>query len=209
MEPLQTDLYFKAANTKSELQSCYRLRFQVYCKEKRWLSESDFPDGLEIDEYDSKAIHVIAMDEDFHLAGMMRILPAKDYRRLPYQDHPGMKGKKLEAPNVAELSRFIVTSTKNRHLVVKGLLRKVYQTSRSLGIENWIFVLEPSLIRFLARTKFYVDPIGTPSKYFGGFTLAGRCDIARNEAIWRKSDAEALEFNQAESVMITASKELV
>jgi N-acyl-L-homoserine lactone synthetase len=209
MESLQSELYFKTASTELELQSCYRLRFQVYCKEKQWLSESAFPDGLEIDEYDAKAVHVIAMDEDFRTVGTMRILREKDYKKLPYYDHPGMKGKILEAPNVAELSRFIVSATKNRSLVVKGLLRKVYQTSRIIDVDNWVFVLEPSLVRFLASVKFYIDPICQPSKYYGGFTLAGRCDIRKNEQRWRQADAEALIFNQSESIMISPNEVLV
>jgi N-acyl-L-homoserine lactone synthetase len=209
METLQSDLYFKTVSTELELQSCYRLRFQVYCKEKRWLSPIDYPGGMETDEYDAKAVHVIAMDEDFKIVGMMRILCEKDFIKLPYYDHPGLKGKKLEAPNVAELSRFVVTASKNRFLVLKGLIRAIYQTSRKIGIGNWVFVSEPSLIRLLEKFKFYFDPISPPSKYYGGFTLVARCDIGRTEAKWRRSDAEALRFNRTDSVMIAADKSLV
>jgi N-acyl-L-homoserine lactone synthetase len=209
MESLPTELYFKTASTELELQNCYRLRFQVYCKEKRWLSESAFPDGLEIDEYDGKAVHVIAMDEDFKVVGMMRVLREIDFPKLPYYDHPGLKGKKLEASRVAELSRFVVTASKNRFLVLKGLIRAVYQTSRNIGVDNWVFVSEPSMIRFLERFKYYFDPISTPSKYYGGFTLVARCDIGRTEAKWRRSDAEALQFNQSESVMLSTRGVLV
>ncbi len=204
METLQSDFYFKTVSTDLELQNCFRLRYQVYCNEKQWLAPDQFPNGLESDEYDSKAIHVIAMDEDFKLVGMMRILRDKDFKRLPYEDHPGMKGTKLNAPNVAEISRFIVTAATNRLLVTKGLIRQVYQTSRNLGIDNWIFVCEPSLVRFLSKFKLFLDPICPPSKYYGGFTLAGRCDIGRTEEKWKREYQETLVFNQSESVMLRA-----
>ncbi|MBN1599466.1 MAG: GNAT family N-acetyltransferase [Bacteroidales bacterium] len=203
MEFLQNELYFKIADTDFELQSCYRLRFHVYCKEKRWLSPGKFPDELEIDEYDDKAVHVIAMDENFKIVGMMRILKESDYKKLPFLDHPGLKGTSFHAPNMAELSRFIVNATQNRYYVLKGLIRAVYQTSRKIGVDNWIFVSEPSLVRFLERFKFYFDPICPPAKYYGGFTLAAQCDIGRTEAIWHRSDHEALMFNQAEAAMMT------
>jgi N-acyl-L-homoserine lactone synthetase len=209
METLQKEFYFKTVTTDQELKNCFRLRYQVYCNEKQWLSPAQFPDGLESDEYDSKAVHVIAMDEDFKLVGMMRILRDKDFEKLPYEHHPGMKGKKLNAPNVAEISRFIVTAKTNGLLVSRGIIRHVYQTSRKLGIDNWIFVCEPSLIRFLAKFKLYLDPICQPSKYYGGFTLAGRCDIGSNEEKWRREDRETLKFNQAESVIIRSEKALV
>jgi N-acyl-L-homoserine lactone synthetase len=175
------------------------LRFQVYCEEKQWLAPTKFPKGLEIDEYDAKAVHVIAMDEDFKVVGLMRILREKDYDKLPFIDHPAMKDKRFIVPNMAELSRFVVTATQNRSLVLKGLIRAVYQVSRKIDVDNWMFVSEPSMIRFLERFSYYFDPLTPPTKYYGGFTLVARCDIGRTEAIWKRNNREALQFNQAES----------
>lgn len=203
MESLQSDLYFKTAESDLELQSCYRLRFQVYCKEKRWISSKNFPDGLEIDEYDDKAVHVIAMDEDFRVVGLMRIIQEKDFTKLPYIDHPGMKGAEINLPNAAELSRFVVTSSRYRYYVLKGLFRAVYQTSRQLGLEHWIFVSEPSMIRFMEKFKFYFNPICTPAKYYGGFTLVATSNINSHEKIWKqRNETETIKFNTAESTIL-------
>jgi N-acyl-L-homoserine lactone synthetase len=203
MEPLHSQLYFKIAESQSELKSCYRMRYQVYCQEKHWLSGSNFSDGLETDEYDEKAINVIAYDEDFKPAGTMRILQKKEYGTLPFYNHPGFAGKELNLQNLAELSRFIVTAEKNRYYILKGLIRLIYQTSRKLGIDYWVFVSEPGMVRFLERFKYYFDPICNPSKYYGGFTLAALCDIGKTEAIWKKQDQEALRFNMEESSILT------
>ena len=137
MKSLMNKLYFKTAESDLELQSCYRLRFQVYCKEKRWLPVENFPDGMEKDKYDEKAAHVMALDEDFNVIGNMRIIKESDYDRLPYLDHPGMKGVDHKAKNLAELSRFVITAKRNRHLVLKGLPRIPYQSQdrcRQLGV---------------------------------------------------------------------------
>lgn len=202
MESVSSDLYFKTAQSELELERCYRLRFQVYCKEKRWLPSENYPDGLEIDEYDDKAVHIIALDEDLQVVGMMRILQEKYFTRLPYLDHPGLRNKAMDLPNLAELSRFVVTSSKYRYYVLLGIFRLIYQTSRQLGIDHWMFVSEPSMIRFMDRFKFYFNPICTPAKFFGGFTLIATCDIGKNEERWRTEDKEALEFNTSESFMI-------
>lgn len=203
MESLQSDLYFKTAESDLELQSCYRLRFQVYCKEKRWLSTKNYPDGLEIDEYDDRAVHVIALDEDFQVVGLMRILRGRDYKKLPYLDHPGIRGKQINLPNVGELSRFVVTSSKYRYYVLKGIFRAIYQTSRQLGLEHWVFVSEPSMIRFMERFKFYFNPICTPAKFYGGFTLIATSDINSHEGIWRqRNETEAIKFNTSESTIL-------
>ncbi len=202
MERVANDLYFKTAETELEFEKCYRLRYKVYCEKKRWLSPDDYPDGLEKDEYDSNATHVMAMDEDFNVIGIMRIIKECDHERLPYLDHPGMKGKKYEAANLAELSRFVVSATKNRHLVLKGLLRLVYLTSRRIGVDNWVYVSEPSLIRFIDRYKYFFHPISTPTKYYGGFTLIAACDIAKTEARWKANDMETWNFHWKEEAMM-------
>ena len=209
MESLQKELYFKVADSDFELQNCYRLRYKVYCEEKRWISPSDFPDKMERDEYDAKAVQVIAMNEDFKIVGTMRILREADFSRLPYQDHPAMNGNKVLADKAAELSRFVVTADQSRYYVVKGLLRAVYQTSRKMGIDNWIFMYEPSLKRLLASFKFYTDPVCLPTKYFGALTMVGLADIPKVEKVWRMNDPETWKFYTNEMAMMFPATEIV
>jgi N-acyl-L-homoserine lactone synthetase len=203
METLHSELYFKIAETELELQNCYRMRYQVYCKEKHWLSAGNYSNNMETDEYDDKAINIIAYNEEFKPVGTMRILKEKEFNKLPFYDHPGFKGKRLNLPNLAELSRFIVTAEKDRYYILKGLIRMIYQTSKKQGIDHWVFVSEPGLVRFLERFKYYFEPVCIPAKYYGGFTLAALCDIKKTEAIWRKRDQGALIFNTDESSVLT------
>ena len=157
---------------------------------------------MEKDEYDDKAAHVMAMDEDFNVIGVMRIIKECDYDRLPYLDHPGMRGKEHKLKNLAELSRLVITTSRNRHLILKGLFRLVYLTSRKREIDNWVFVSEPSLIRIGMRYHYYFDPICTPAKYFGGFTLVAACDLADTEARWKRTNMETWNFHWKEEAMI-------
>jgi N-acyl-L-homoserine lactone synthetase len=202
MERVDNELYFKTAESDLDYEKCFRLRCQVYCNEKRWLSPENFPDGLEKDEYDDKAVHVMALDEDFNLVGIMRIIRECDHKRLPYLGHPGLKGKRYEAQNLAELSRLVITAERNRHLVLKGLFRLVYLTSRRIGVDNWVFVSEPSLIRFGARYNYYFDPICTPAKYYGGFTLVAVSNLNETEARWKTSNMETWNFHWKEEEMM-------
>jgi N-acyl-L-homoserine lactone synthetase len=203
MDLSHSEFYFKTADTDLELERCYRLRYQVYCKEKRWLCTTDCPEGKESDAFDLKAIHVMALNEDFELVGMMRILRKEDFSILPYEDHPGIKDKRISLTDVAELSRFIVTSEKYRYHVTHGLLRAVYQTSKGIGLRNWVFILEPSLFRLLGMFKFYLKPLGTPSMYFGAFTMVAGCNIPYTERMWKTRDKEAWAFNSKEALIMS------
>jgi N-acyl-L-homoserine lactone synthetase len=202
MEQMHSELYFKTASTDLELQQCYRMRYQVYCEEKRWLSTRDFPNGMEKDFYDENAVHVMAFDNDFRLVGLMRILQKKDFKVLPFEKHPAMKGKAFMAPDVAELSRLIVTAKKNRMDVTKGLLRAVYQTSRQMGIENWTIVIEPSLMRLLGIFDFVLEPLSLPAKYFGGFTQVALANISRSEKMWHEIKPQSEAFYQSEAAIL-------
>jgi len=207
MEFLQNELYFKVADTDFELQSCYRLRYKVYCEEKRWISPSKFPDKMEIDEYDEKAVHVIAMNQDFQVVGLMRILYEKDFDRLPYLDHPSMRENPYRTKNMAELSRFVITADESRYYVLRGLLRGIYQVCRKLDIENTVFVAEPSLPRLLTMFKYYTEPVSSPIKYYGGLTQIAVINIPYMERRWRESYPQYEKFNTSDMLMMTPETE--
>jgi N-acyl amino acid synthase of PEP-CTERM/exosortase system len=56
------------------LERSYRLRYQVYCLERKFLPAGNYPDGLEIDRFDRHAIHVGAIDVHGELAGTARVV---------------------------------------------------------------------------------------------------------------------------------------
>jgi N-acyl amino acid synthase of PEP-CTERM/exosortase system len=58
------------------LEKSYRLRYQVYCIERGFLPAENYPNGLEIDEFDCDSAHVGVVDPDGELAGTARVVPA-------------------------------------------------------------------------------------------------------------------------------------
>ncbi len=195
-------MYFKTATTELELQRCYRLRYQVYCEEKRWLNAADYPEKLEKDDYDSHAVHVMAYDDEFELVGIMRILRRQDFSALPFESHPGMKGKSVMARNIVELSRFMVTTKKNRMEVTRGLIRAVYQTSVALGADNWILVIEPSLRRLLSMLEFKFSPLCQPVNYYGGFTEVVLANIKQTTEYWKTEKPDVARYYLDENAMV-------
>lgn len=200
--------YFKPAETRKELERCYQIRYKVYCEEKRWLKPENYPDKLETDEYDEKALHYIAMDEDFNIVGLMRILRVQDYNKLPYTCHPALKNGHVITENHAELSRFIVIASKNRNHVISGLFRMIYQSSKILELEKWVILVEPSLRRYFTRFYYFCDPLTTPAMYFGAFTMPAVCDIRKHERIWQTRYPANYEFNM-QPYTIYSNKEMI
>src|ERR1700685_2707058 len=58
------------------LEKSYALRYQVYCLERKFLQAEDYPERLEIDEFDCHSIHVGAVDPRGELAGTARAVTA-------------------------------------------------------------------------------------------------------------------------------------
>ena len=56
------------------LEKSYRLRYQAYCLERRFLDAEDYPNQLEFDAFDRDSVHVGVLDADSELVGTARIV---------------------------------------------------------------------------------------------------------------------------------------
>jgi N-acyl amino acid synthase of PEP-CTERM/exosortase system len=56
------------------LESSYRMRYQAYCLERRFLRAEDYPNQLECDEFDRVSVHVGVLDAEDTLVGTARIV---------------------------------------------------------------------------------------------------------------------------------------
>ncbi len=102
---------------KGLMERLYSLRFKVYCHERGFFDEENYPTEIEFDEYDGQSVHFAALDkDDGEVVGTLRmILPGK--HRLPIEKYcPYIKvnddiqmGKKF-----AEISRLVISKDLRR-----------------------------------------------------------------------------------------------
>lgn len=178
------------------LNATYRLRYAVYCREKRFLDEGNYPDQAEMDEYDACSMHFAAIDEDGLVKGTLRLVIP------PNGDFPLVKHCKLYIdvpfpPNTAEISRLAVSkrfrrprvdtghthfgitqlvfkdiaakqrSHRQRAKITMSLYETMYRESKRAGIEYWLAAMEQPLVRRLERFGFKWTQIGPEIDYFG------------------------------------------
>src|SRR4051794_32439553 len=77
--PAQFDL----ADLRDQKQAAYRLRFDTVVAEG-WATAEEFPDGLERDEFDERALHVLGRDGG-RLIAVARLVFPEPGRSLPTQ----------------------------------------------------------------------------------------------------------------------------
>ena len=182
------------------LQQTFQLRYLVYCIERGFLAEADYPQQSESDEFDAYSEHFSAYGRDEEIAGSVRLVRYSEKLGYPFQSHcPVFPGVTLPPPEQAEeISRLVVSKTYRRRrednwigvnendvepppdiaakrgghpIIVLGLYRAMFQYSRENGIRYWYAAMERSLARLLGRYGFDFTPIGPQVDYYGPVTV--------------------------------------
>jgi N-acyl amino acid synthase of PEP-CTERM/exosortase system len=163
----------------------YRLRYQVYCLERKFLPAANFPDGLEIDDFDRHSVHVGAIDAWGTLAATARVVKVTAAGPgLPLFQHCKIFAEETELLDpdntVVEVSRLSMSrGYRRRQLgslperrdvrrdVFLTLLKAIYQATKRLGATHWVALTETSLQRLVAKYGFPFRAIGPECDYGG------------------------------------------
>lgn len=178
------------------MQSIFAFRFEVYCQEYRFLSEKNYHQKKEIDEYDAGAAHFCALSSQSELLGYVRLIHDQPNGGFPFQKHMAQAGLSTEAtlPNPAEcgeISRLMLCPSyrcrqgdastdvagaergvvqdrrAGSSYVLLCLYKQMYLYSLDNGIRYWYAAMERSLARSLMRLHFAFLKIGPELDYYG------------------------------------------
>ena len=185
------------ADTAALQKQAHRLRYQVYCIENNFEDPLDHPTEHEMDEFDARSVHSVIIDRPSKevTATVRLILPDPDAieNSFPIQkvcSHPMLQSHKIShVARSAEISRFAVSKEFSRRAVdghplqrhrespnerradmpniTLGLMNGIVRMSSEFDITEWFAVMEPALLRLLARFGIYFSPIGPMVNYHG------------------------------------------
>ncbi len=178
------------AGSDDLLRECRRVRYQVYCTERGIADATRHPDGLETDDYDPHSLSALLVYRPESIAaGTIRlVLPFDDdgSRPLPTYDLLAAAGRDLSRlpprERTGEISRFAISKAFRRragedayghaleagardlrrvipHLTL-GLMAAALRMASDNGIEHVCAVMEPALMRLLARFGMRFTPAG-------------------------------------------------
>jgi N-acyl amino acid synthase of PEP-CTERM/exosortase system len=183
------------ADTPALLDRVYRLRHQVYCVENAFEDAEQHLDGREIDADDERSGHTLLTHRSSGAtAGTARVVRSLPGRPLPIQ---GLLGRDdlqafecLPLGTTGEISRFAVSKEFRRRQgeltgngtvlvgdkrderslrphITFGLMAGVLAICHDYGITHICAVMEPSLIRLLARSGLDFEALGGLVDYHG------------------------------------------
>lgn len=175
LEVFEEQFIVEIVHSERQLEEAYRLRYRTYCVERGYEASTT---GLEIDEFDRRARHVLLRHRQSGVAvGTVRLVlpdPGAPHNSLPmqrvceaYHLHP------LPVSSTAEISRFAVpkrsrdVESASSTLMRLGLMRGLLKMSRELGLTHWCAVMERSLLRLLKSTAMHFHPVGPLVEHHG------------------------------------------
>jgi N-acyl amino acid synthase of PEP-CTERM/exosortase system len=180
------------ADTAELQKEAYRLRYQVYCLEHNFEDPAQNPDGLERDAYDEHSVQGVLLHRATQsIVGTVRLVlheHGSPTGCLPFhhvcQDPQAHDRKLLPLESTFELSRFAISKLVRRRIgdngadkpsietgmiphMTLGLMTVALQIGIANDIEYVCAIMEPSLLRLLARFGFHFNTLGSAVWYHG------------------------------------------
>ena len=112
---------FSVIDDPTCLDDSYALRYEVYCKERHFLTPENYPTNLEIDPYDNHSIHVGGIDNNGVMIGTVRlVLPSA--KGFPLFEHCDLFP---EFRHLADQSAQMTTAEVSRLAISKSYRRRL------------------------------------------------------------------------------------
>jgi N-acyl amino acid synthase of PEP-CTERM/exosortase system len=170
------------------MEQIYRLRFDVYARQCKFIQEDDYPHELESDEYDPHSVHFAAIDRSGTVLATARMILPKEKSSPLLKSFPHLTKKhKIRKHSMVEISRFMVSKklyqslseqqklSKNydsirlstKAAITKGLFQVIYHEIKSRGITHWCALMEKGLLMLLRLYGFKLRCVGEDVDVFG------------------------------------------
>lgn len=179
---LSQEFAVELAETPETIEAAFRLRYQVYCRER------DYEQGQgqrETDPFDAHARHAILVQRRTGsvvgtvrvicsanteiVAGLGNIGPGLPMQRLL----PADLLQALPSAGTGEVSRFALSKEMRSGacdgdaLLRLGLVRGAVHVSSLMGLTHWCAIMESGLLRLLRTSGIHFQPLGPAIEHHG------------------------------------------
>jgi len=179
--PLRLDV----AREQAEREQLFRLRCRAVV-ERRWAAPDAFPDGLEREPVDERAVHVGAWRGGEAVAAARLIFPEPG-RRLPVEE---LFELELEpAGAVVQVDRVTVARAESdrSHRLLATLMARCWLELRAAGFALGVGIDSPAMLRLYRRLGFTTSVLAPPRAYWGEERVPVLFDPAEaSDALWAR-----------------------
>lgn len=184
------------ADTDTLKNEVYRLRYRVFCEEENFLDAKNYPDKLEIDDYDDHSIHILLRHRATNkFVGTVRLIrqdPSSVKKPFPIEKFSQIDSNlvdisKLPRQEVVEISRFAILKEYTRRRgkregqvtaeaetdrrrfpnIGLALVVGIVRACAKYNFSHWLSIMDPTLNRLLSYYGSNLDPVGPLVDYHG------------------------------------------
>ena len=169
---VKQEFVIELANTAELILDAQRLRYQVYCVERRFESSGT---GVEHDKFDVRSRHVVLRRRDNgEVVGTTRVVlynpdaPGDSFPMQGILDTSLLHG--LPIVTTAEVSRFAISKHlrgASPALMRLALIQGVFRVGHELGLTDCWAVMERTLLRLLKSSAIHFRALGPLVEYHG------------------------------------------
>lgn len=202
-----TEFLYRQLSLDEVYKDASRLRYEVFCIEKKYIPTSQHLDETETDHFDPYAVHFGAFVSN-NLIGYLRLIPCINNvcpPAYPHLEKEISEGKKIfQASRIAITKRFrqrtmddglfdpapYLKISKNDYgmsyfrrvkPMALGLYKEVYMHCKKLDVTHIAALMEPAMWRLLDMMSFPFQRIAGPIEYLGA-SFVYLLDIKQAEA---------------------------
>jgi hypothetical protein len=152
---------YRVAADEAEREAAYRLRGSAVL-DRGWRTAGELPDGMERDEYDDRAIHVVGWDRDVAMSTGRVVLPPG----LPTEEACGLVVE--PRGEVVDVGRMCVACSHQslEHAAFMGLMCRLYLVMREHGYRVACGMMSPPARALMGILGLRLEILGSERTYW-------------------------------------------
>jgi N-acyl-L-homoserine lactone synthetase len=156
---------FDRAASRAEQEAGYRLRMETVVEEG-WATAADYPDGLERDQFDERAVHVVGR-QDGHVIVVARLVFPESGSLLPTEQEFDLTME--PAGGVVDIGRAIIVKEfrSAEHTLFGALLARCWLEIRARGYQNLCGTASGSRLARYQQFGLPLRTLGPSRRYWG------------------------------------------
>lgn len=168
-------IHFSVAQSASEREAAYRLRYEVVI-DQGWARPEKFLSDLEQDDYDAQAVHLLGWDDQKAVATTRLVFPTAG-KLLPTEVEFELSVE--PRGQVVDGARAIVARAYSdyQHRIFAGLLGCAWFEIQARGFYYLCGAAVPAMIRLCRSIGYHITVLGPARQYWGEKRYPLRFDV--------------------------------
>ena len=175
---LSPTVRFTSAQLPEEREVIYRVHYAEVIQ-KGWATPEDMPDGVERDEYDDQALHMVGWENDRMVITGRLVFPSPN-RPLPTEAVYNLEiAPSQQVVDTGRAILLLADRSDAQHKLFLGLMGYAWQEMRARGYCHVCATMTASMLRLYRLMGIHWQALGEPRLYWGELRHPCKYDLVK------------------------------